>query len=142
MLRESDDAAAATAAAASAVKFMLIESEAAATSASFLPAHFSLLLFLRSSQPTAPTALTHTHARTHSSVLGRANQEPVAEIEPKRERWTHSDPLNAQTVTMIHRAEQRQRERECVFVCLVGAAERERERRERERERGRKKKWP
>lgn len=79
LLRESDDAAAATAAAASAVKFMLIESEAAATSASFLPAQFSLLLFLRSSQPTAPTA--HTHAQL-STRQGK-NQESVAEIEPK-----------------------------------------------------------
>lgn len=43
-LRESDDAAAVT---ASAVKFMLIESEAAATSASFQPAQFPFLLFLR-----------------------------------------------------------------------------------------------
>lgn len=38
---DSDNGAASTAAAASAVKFMLIESEAAATSASFLPAQFS-----------------------------------------------------------------------------------------------------
>lgn len=80
---DSDNGAAATAAAASAVKFMLIESEAAATSASFLPALFSpslsLFLFfsLRSSQPTAPTA----HA--HSSVLGTAKRESEAEIEPK-----------------------------------------------------------
>lgn len=77
---DSDNGAAATAAAASAVKFMLIESEAAATSASFLPVQFSpslFLFFLRSSQPTAPTA----HA--HSSVLGRAKRESEAEIKPK-----------------------------------------------------------
>lgn len=65
LLRESGDDAAAT---ASAVKFMLIESEAAATSASFLPAQFSRLFFLLSSQPIPPPRA----ARAHSSVLGRA----------------------------------------------------------------------
>lgn len=51
-----------------------------------------------------------------------------------RERWTHSNPLNAQTVTMIHRAEQTQWE----SVCASGwSRESERERwREREKERG------
>ncbi|KAK5615659.1 hypothetical protein CRENBAI_023827 [Crenichthys baileyi] len=53
LLRQSDGDAAA-AASAFAVKFMLIESEAAATSTSFLLAQFSNLLFLRSSQPGPP----------------------------------------------------------------------------------------
>lgn len=74
LLRESGDDAAAT---ASAVKFMLIESEAAATSASFLPAQFSRLFFLLSSQPIPPP---QRHARTapcwagqKSRVRGRNN---------------------------------------------------------------------
>lgn len=75
LLRESGDDAAAT---ASAVKFMLIESEAAATSASFLPAQFSRLFFLLSSQPIPPPP--ERHARTapcwagqKSRVRGRNN---------------------------------------------------------------------
>lgn len=70
LLRESDDAAAATAAAASAVKFMLIESEAAATSASFLPAQFSLLPFLRSTQQ--PPTLRR---KCMGSALGKSTSQ-------------------------------------------------------------------
>lgn len=65
-LRQSDGVAAAAAAAACAVKFMLIESEAAATSTSFLPAQFSHLLFLRSSQPGPP--LSSFHPKLHASL--------------------------------------------------------------------------
>lgn len=103
LLRESGDDAAAT---ASAVKFMLIESEAAATSASFLPAQFSRLFFLLSSQPIPPPP---SGTRTQLRAGQGKNQESGAEIMLEgRERWTHSNPLNAQTVTMIHRAEQTQ----------------------------------
>lgn len=113
LLRESDNAAAAT---ASAVKFMLIESEAAATSASFQP-RTVLRFFLRSSQqPPPPTKGTRTRLRYGQGKKNNFKKSRVGgEIEPKRKGGhTHSEPLNAQTVTMIHRAEQRQRETVCV----------------------------
>lgn len=65
-LRRSDGDAAA--AAAFAVKFMLIESEAAATSTSFLPAQFSHLLFLWSSQPGCPPPPTSTLPSTPNCI--------------------------------------------------------------------------
>lgn len=65
LLRESDDAAAAT---ASAVKFMLIESEAAAMSASFQPAQFSFFPPIKSTTPPPK-------AHAHGSVPGRAKIE-------------------------------------------------------------------
>lgn len=78
-LRESDDDAAATAAAASAVKFMLIESEAAATSASFLPAQFSPSPFppIKSAKP--------PQRRTCTALFwaGQNQKKSVVETEPK-----------------------------------------------------------
>lgn len=85
---DTDNGAASTAAAASAVKFMLIESEAAATSASFLPAQFSSVslslpcsfFFPSSDQVSQPPQ------RLTSAALFRAGtkkQESQTEIEPK-----------------------------------------------------------
>lgn len=80
-LRESDDVAAATAAAASAVKFMLIESEAAATSASFLPAQFSPSPFPPIKSAKRPNG---AHAQLCSGQ-GKTKRKSVAEMEPKGE---------------------------------------------------------
>lgn len=85
---DSDNGAASTAAAASAVKFMLIESEAAATSASFLPAQFSpvSLSLPRSYFLPSSDQVSQPPQRLTSAALFRAGakkQESQTEIEPK-----------------------------------------------------------
>lgn len=89
--RESDDGAAAAAAAAPfAVKFMLIESEAAATSTSFLPAQFYRLLFLRSSQPLTPPTLNWKRLRTgqgrKEKKRRRSTRERIGNTDKKRRK--------------------------------------------------------
>lgn len=85
--RTESDVAAAAAAAPFAVKFMLIESEAAATSTSFLPAQFYRLLFLRSSQPVTPPSSPKLEKAPHRA--GQKNKkacERIGNTDKKEER--------------------------------------------------------
>lgn len=120
LLRESDDDAAA--ATASAVKFMLIESEAAAPSASFQPrtaqSFFSSDQVSLSQPPPPPTAQPKAHA--HDSVLGRATKRRREKKgvrgrnRAERERWTCT--LRALCTDGDYDTQSRDRERLSVWL--------------------------